>query len=553
VFSLKLTARPDARMVEVPLEIEAELPREFEGAALLASSGLPRRVRIKQAKDALKLSTAYRADQLVADIVRSAFRGTASDIHRVQDAVMKFVRAVRERRQDGATLLVSSNGRGKIDVVEVMASARAQPPPVLAQPHETPRPPVAPDRVALLERRVADLESALARFSSGGDLVERIAQLEQKLAPAMAQISRTLATPEIAGPGLENHAAQGTSRGGSNARRGTAIEAYCEGLRGDLRARASAAAAKARADMERCDRAAALAVDAELLGAPRDGTAQRLRGVSTQAAARESALERLAEEIEFYGGADLPVAGQLLSRLDDTANQDSGPSLEPVAQAIVTAARGEDGHERTTWLQRAAALYGWQLVTPARGDPLDAEWHEAIDGGSDKVAGVAAPGLKRADGSRIARARVTVRSLPIAQENIPVPQETMRFAEPPAPVGFSEAPGAVAALAAAVAGSPAPPVALAIGAAASEAPLALLPPPSANSFLALAGLAEETPVHPEEAAAAAVAAARALRIVTEDPAMNDEALAAEVALAAAPPPGMDGVLHTDLGDPEPTG
>ena len=47
VFSVKLVARPDARMVEVPLEIEAELPREFEGVALLAASGLPRKVRIK--------------------------------------------------------------------------------------------------------------------------------------------------------------------------------------------------------------------------------------------------------------------------------------------------------------------------------------------------------------------------------------------------------------------------------------------------------------------------------------------------------------------------
>ena len=102
MFSLKLTARPDARMVEVPLEIEAELPREFEGAALLASSGLPRRVQIRAAKDALKLSTAYRADRLVGDIVRTALRGTSSDVLRVQEAVMRFVRAVRDRRQDGA-------------------------------------------------------------------------------------------------------------------------------------------------------------------------------------------------------------------------------------------------------------------------------------------------------------------------------------------------------------------------------------------------------------------------------------------------------------------
>src|SRR5438105_15942723 len=80
VFSVRLVARPDPRMVEVPLEIEAVLPREFDGAALLASSGLPRKVKIKAAKDALKLSTAYRADQLIADIVRSALRGTAQDV-----------------------------------------------------------------------------------------------------------------------------------------------------------------------------------------------------------------------------------------------------------------------------------------------------------------------------------------------------------------------------------------------------------------------------------------------------------------------------------------
>src|SRR5438445_5265479 len=85
VFSVKLIARPDARMVEVPLEIEAELPREFEGAALLASSGLPRKVKIKAAKDGLKLSTAYRTDQLVGDIVKSSLRGTAADVKRVTE------------------------------------------------------------------------------------------------------------------------------------------------------------------------------------------------------------------------------------------------------------------------------------------------------------------------------------------------------------------------------------------------------------------------------------------------------------------------------------
>src|SRR5213079_1702391 len=85
----------------------------------------------------------YRADRLVADIVRSALRGTSSDVLRVQDAVMKFVRAVRDRRQDGASLLVSSNGRGKIDVVEAMGTARSLPPPLPPRriyPARPPRP-----------------------------------------------------------------------------------------------------------------------------------------------------------------------------------------------------------------------------------------------------------------------------------------------------------------------------------------------------------------------------------------------------------------------------
>src|SRR5437660_1349365 len=82
----RIVARPDARMVEVPLEIEAELPRDFEGAALLSSSGLPRKVRLKAQRDALKLSTAYRADQLLADLVKIALRGTPQDVERVQNA-----------------------------------------------------------------------------------------------------------------------------------------------------------------------------------------------------------------------------------------------------------------------------------------------------------------------------------------------------------------------------------------------------------------------------------------------------------------------------------
>jgi hypothetical protein len=540
VFSLKLTARPDARMVEVPLEIEAELPREFEGAALLASSGLPRRVQIRAAKDALKLSTAYRADRLVGDIVRTALRGTSSDVLRVQEAVMRFVRAVRDRRQDGASLLVSSNGRGKIDVVEAMGTARPLPPPLPPQPFEkarasAPAPaPASPDRAALLERRIAELEAAMTRLATGGDLVERIAQLEQKLAPAMTQISRTLGTSAIAGPGLENRSVQTVARSAPAPRRVTAIDAYAEGLRSELRTKAAAAAERARAEVERCDRAAALAADAELLGAPSDGTSQRLRDASAQVAARQTSLERLAEEMEFYSGPDLPVASQLLARLEDASARDPGPSLEPAAQAIVRGAKG-DGESRTVWLQRAAALCGWQLITPAPGDAVQPGFHQPVDTGGDAVVALVCPGLKRADGSPIVEAQVKV-------DPGAVRPEPKSVAGPPPPPPDAEMPPGnldseereKPAMAEAQPAGPA-------------APFALLPPHPPEPELRSNGVHEETPVRPEEAAAAAMAAARMLRIVTGDPAMNDEALAAEVALAASGPDEMEQV-QADLVD-----
>jgi hypothetical protein len=541
VFSLKLTARPDARMVEVPLEIEAELPREFEGAALLASSGLPRRVQIKAAKDALKLSTAYRADRLVGDIVRTALRGTSSDVLRVQDAVMKFVRAVRDRRQDGASLLVSSNGRGKIDVVEAMGTARPLPPPLPPQPFEKSRAsapvpaPVPPDRAALLERRIAELEAAMTRLATGGDLVERIAQLEQKMAPAMAQISRTLGTREIAGPGLENRSVQTVARSAPAPRRITAIDAYAEGLRSELRTKAAAAAERARAEVERCDRAAALAADAELLGAPPDGTSQRLRDASAQVAARQTSLERLAEEMEFYSGPDLPVASQLLARLEDASARDPGPSLEPAAQAIVRGAKRDDGESRTIWLQRAAALCGWQLITPAPGDAVQPGFHQPVDNGGDTVVALACPGLKRADGSPIVEAQVKV------DPGVVRPEPKSMATPPPPPPDAEMHSGNL------VSEERAKPAIAEAQPARSAAPFALLPPHTSEPELPSNGVPEETPVRPEEAAAAAMAAARMLRIVTGDPAMNDEALAAEVALAASGPDGMEQV-QDDLVD-----
>jgi hypothetical protein len=527
VFSLRLVARPDPRMVEVPLEIEAELPRDFEGSAQLASSGLPRRVRMRAPKDSLKLSTAYRTDQLAGDIVRTALRGTANDIIRVQDAVMKFIRAVRERRQEGATLVVSSNGRGKIDVVEQLP-ARVTPPPTAAvapAPEPPPRPaPAAPDRLALLERRVTDLEAALARVAPSRDLADRIAALEERFPTAPISIRPSHPLDED------------PDRSPAPPRRATAIEAYAEGLRMELRARATGAAAKARAAMERGDRAAALAADAAMLGAPQEGIAQELRDAAAHAAARQSGLTRLAEEAEFYAGSDLSMASQLLTKLEETIAADPAPSLEPVAQAVAGAAKATEGDARASWMQRAAALCAWQLVEPKSGQPLEREWHEALDTGGIDVVAVVCPGLKRSDGTAITRARVLVGPKPM--EMPPVPEQVAAAAPAAtalAPVGTLEAvqPAAPNGLAAAALPSEPPPPALPVepvasalpASTASATPLALLP--AANgSVLSLLELSAETEIRPEEAAAAAAAAARATKIVADDTTLRDEALAA---------------------------
>jgi hypothetical protein len=483
VFSVKLVARPDPRMVEVPLEIEAELPREFDGAALLASSGLPRRVRLKAAKDGLKLSTAYRADQLIADIVKSALKGNQIDVERAQEAVMKFVRAVRERRQDGAALSITSNGRGKIEVLEQMPPSRPPPLSPVATTAQTTR--IVPtDRSNGIERRVAELEAALT---------ERITDLEQKLAAMTVQLSRAQFASQVAGPGMERGARPPT-RTGAATRRATAVEAYAEGLRGELSARAAAASARARTDVERCDRASALIADAEMLGVPSDGASHRLREASAQAAARQTALERLAEEIEFYAGADLPIAAQLLARLEDTSVPDPAPSLEPIAQALVRAASGSDPEQRAAWVQRAAALGAWEVLTPKAGDALDPESHQAIDSGGTAVVAVASPGLKRADHSVLAPARVLVAPGATVAKPAEAAGEPARAAEPPAA-----------------------PVSSAVE------------PPLTPVFPALEA---ETPILPEEAAAAAATAARIPRkIVEDDPDASDE-LAVEVALSA---------------------
>jgi hypothetical protein len=394
----------------------------------------------------------------------------------------------------------------------------------------------APDKVAALERRLHELETA---FTKAMELTDRVTQLEDRLRNLMPQIARTLAVSEVAGPGMERPGAAAVGRSPGGTRRSTAVEAYAEGLRNELRARAQTSLQRARSDSERCDKAAALAAEAELLGAPGDGTAERLRDASGLAGARESALQRIADEIDLYEPADLPVAQQLLSRLEDgPAPPDPAPSLEPVAQAVVRAAKGGDCRPRTAWLKRGAVLCGWLLVEPPRGSAVEPEWHQAVDSGGSMVVRLACPGLKRADGSGLVRARVQVDPAVASQPE--EPEEPKAVPEPlepppPSPPGIpltdessddeQEVPEQAAA--------PEPPVAPAIAESAPPARDAPVPLPAprprdpaerTDSFASPFGDGAEV-------ASAANASGGSPRIVSDDPARSDVALAQEVALA----------------------
>jgi len=393
VFSVKMVARPDARMVEVPLEIQAELPRDFEGAALLSSSGLPRKVRLKAQRDALKLSTAYRADQLLADLVKTALRGSPIDVEKVQVAARNFVRSVRERRQDGAMLTVESNGRGKIEVSE---SLPPSPTPARVTPAEGSRtsPSSPADRLAALERRVDQIEGRIARLLPHGDEGDRVSTLEKRLLALEAR-------PQAPGVG---EPPRGLLKG-----RGTAIEAFADGLRTELRERVASQRAQAEQAAARCDKAAALAFEAErMLRAPQEGISQHLRASSAQAAAREQSLQRVHAEVDLYAASDLALAERLVARLlEGASTPDPAGPLERQAQSMVRAARGENAELRA-WLLRAAALCGWELIDPPSGEPLSPQLHVAVDSGGDRVARVAAPGVRRRDHSILCRARVEV-------------------------------------------------------------------------------------------------------------------------------------------------
>jgi hypothetical protein len=270
VFSLKLIARPDPRMVDVPLDLEAELPREFDGAAVLSASGLPRKVRLKAQRDLLKLSTAYRADQLVAEIARTVLRASPEDVERAQAAARAFLRTVRERRQEGATLLVEANGDGRLEVSETA-------PP---KDREAPRP--AQKEAISPARRLAHLEARVAY------LEKRLADLEARPFPP---------------------AAEGSEARRVALRRATALDAFADGLRSELRERVGThleAAARAAARLDR----ASTPDDAQDAA-----TARELRAAGAEASAREHALRRVYEEIDLYPASDLPLVERLVERL----------------------------------------------------------------------------------------------------------------------------------------------------------------------------------------------------------------------------------------------
>jgi hypothetical protein len=467
-------------------------------------------------------------------------------VARVQESVTRFVRTVRERRQEGAMLTITTNGRGKVDVAETMPPLRGAAPMITPVENAKAQPPSP-----ALDRRIGDLETAVAKLGVSGELADRLAQLEERVTQLSAQLVHLAALTQLAGPGMEQKPAQTIQREGTP-RRATAVEAYAEGLRTELQARSDASIARSRRESERADKAAALSAEAALFGAPNDGTAQRLRADSAQAAAKLSALQRLAGETDLYAPRDLPIATQLFSRLDAAAvPQDVAISLEPMAQAVVRAARGEDEFERTAWLSRTASLCGWELVSPSAGALVDPEWHQSI--GEDAAAGatvasVACPGLRRADGSGIVRARVIV-SVPAAQVPIDLGLPPLPETAPP-PVETASAPAVDAAQTSLDLHQPeeddirvleeeeagdaveTPPLPMLAHASSNAIPL---PAPTSASidpllhhspFGDLTGGAE---IKPEEAeAAAAHAVSLKPKIVSEDGARGDVGLTAEV-------------------------
>jgi hypothetical protein len=202
------------------------------------------------------------------------------------------------------------------------------------------------------------------------------------------------------------------------------VDAFAEGLRAELRARTNAALERGKKDSQTADKAAALAAEAALLGAPPDGTAERLRETAAEGAARLTGLRRLLDELDLYAAAELPMADRLLVRLEDAATMvDPATALEPLAQAVVRGAGGSDSRDRTAWIERAAALNGWQLLAPRAGEPFDEGLHKSVAGNGPQIEGVICPGLRRADASPVVRARVRTRPGAAEVANAPRPPD----------------------------------------------------------------------------------------------------------------------------------
>ena len=544
---MKIVARPDARMVEVPLEFECELPREFDGQAVLASSGVPRKVHLKAGKDGVKISTAYRADVLLADIVRLALRGSVGEMQKVQEAAQKFVRLVRERRQDGAALNVALSG-GKIEVSEsgtsspgparpssgatpsgpLAAAAKARPGPAvsivkpppgaparpgtvgtLARPGAAlptpakgtpvtpfaarPPPPVPspPDpalleKLSALERRVSQLEAALPRLlearEEDGGLTTRLAALEQALESSSGRNAEL--DQKVDGMHGELRASEAESATrigllqqrldhvmpplwqdtniGADPRRGTprkstAVDAFAQGLRVELRGRIAAALAAGNEGLPKLDKAAALAAEAALsLGVPAN-LAEDVRALAGQTAARHQALERLSGEVDFYEASDLPVAALLVERLERQPVPDASPALRAV---VVAAGAGQvDEAHLADFIARAAVLCGDEPFQAAAGDSIDLLLHEPSARSQPRGAVVrtVASGVRRKDGTLVRRPRV----------------ESSEQSEPPPPAPVEAAKTDAPAEGAAAVGSPASNATAEPSAVATGSPLAL--------------------------------------------------------------------------------
>src|SRR5207248_1188349 len=148
------------------------------------------------------------------------------------------------------------------------------------------------DRITGLEKRLEQLEARVARIPAA-DAGDRVSRIDKRITALEAR-------PQAGGVG---EPARGVLKG-----RGTAIEPFAEGFRAELRDRLAAHRKQAQEAALRCDKAAALSVEAErTLRAPQEGISKHLLKLSADAAARVHALERvLAGNRSLFRGGPAP-------------------------------------------------------------------------------------------------------------------------------------------------------------------------------------------------------------------------------------------------------